>query len=253
MRHRLIRGIPACFLVIAASTPAAFADTRLTYKVTEGSGGSMQAVFIGQGRLRTDTTSTTSVIVDPAASTMIVIDHKQKTFMRLGRAEMDQLVAMMKQLEQAMASMPPEMREKMKSMMGGGALVSVVNTGRKDTVGGRACFVSETKMQGQTIAESCDAPFSALRLPDADLATVAKAAQMFKEFTDQLAASPIGKMVSQVGLRTDVFPLRSTLIQGSQRTTSELVSVETATLPADLFTAPAGYKEQKMELPKIGK
>jgi hypothetical protein len=253
MGHRLIRGLSAGFLVFAGSVSAASADTRMTYKVTEGSGGSMQAVLIGQGKLRTDATSTASVIIDPATSTMIIIDHSKKTFMRMGRAEIDQLVAMMKQLEQTMANMPPEMRDKMKAMMGGGALVSVVNTGRKDTVGGRPCTVSETKMQGQTVAESCDAPYSALRLPEADLAVVAKASQMFKELTDAVASSPIGKMISQVGIRSDVFPLRSTLIQGTQRTTSELVSIENAALPADLFTTPAGYKEQKMDLPKIGK
>ena len=255
MRHRLIRGLSACFLILAGSASAAFADTRLTYKVTEGSGDSMQSVLIGQGKLRTDTTSMTSVIVDPASSSMTVLDHKAKTYMRLGRAEIDQLAAMMKQLEQAMANMPPEMREKMKSMMGGGgALITMVNTGRKETVGGRPCTVSETKMQGQTVGESCDAPFSAFRLPEADLAVVVKASQMFKALTDQLSASPmIGRMVSQVGIRTDVFPVRSTIIQGTQRTTSELASIDNATLPADLFTAPAGYKEQKMDLPKIGK
>ena len=60
-------------------------------------------------------------------------------------------------------------------------------------------------------------------------------------------------MISQVGIRADVFPLRTTQIQGQQRTTSELASIESSPLPADLFTTPAGYKEQKMELPKIGK
>lgn len=255
MRHRLIRGLSACFLILAAGASAASADTRLTYKVTEGSGETMQSVLIGQGKLRTDTTAMTSVIIDPATSAMIILDHGKKTFMRMGRAEIDQLAAMMKQLEQAMANMPPEMREKMKSMMGGGgALITVVNTGRKDTVGGRPCTVSETKMQGQTVGETCDAPFSALRLPEADLAVVVKASQMFKALTDQLTASPvIGRMVSQVGIRADVFPLRTTTVQGTQRTTSELASVDNAALPADLFVAPAGYKEQKMDLPKIGK
>jgi hypothetical protein len=253
MRHRLILSSAACFLGILGTVSVAAADTRLTYKVTEGSGGSMQAVSIGQGKLRTDATSTTSVIVDPATTTMIVIDHTKKTYMRLGRAEIDQIAALMKQLEQAMAGMPPEMREKMQGMMGGGAMISVTNTGRKDTVGGRACVISETKMQEQTIAESCDAPFASLKLPESDIAVLTKASQMFKQLTEQLAASPIGKMVSQAGIRSDVFPLRSTLIQGTQRMTSELASVEHATLAADLFTTPAGYKEQKLELPKIGK
>jgi hypothetical protein len=253
MRHRLLFGFSAALLLAISNVSAAFADTRLTYKVTEGAGGSIQAVLIGQGKLRTDAAASTSVIVDPATSAMIVIDHSKKTFMRIGRAEMDQIVAMMKQLEQAMAGMPPEVRDKMKAMMGGGEMISVVNTGRKETVAGRACTVSETKMQGQTIAESCDAPFSALKLPDADEATVLKASQMFAALTAQLAASPLAKVVSQVGIRTDVFPLRSTTIQGTQRTTSELVSVENAALPADLFTVPAGYKEQKMDMPKIGK
>jgi hypothetical protein len=253
MRHRLIFTFPACLLLFAASAAPAFADTRLTYKVTEGSGAAMQAMLIGHGKLRTDVSTSTTAIVDPATSTMIVIDHGKKTFMRIGRAEIDQLVAMMKQMEQMMANMPPEVRDKMKSMMGGGAAISVVNTGRKETVAGRACSVTETKMQEQIIAESCDAPFSSLRLPEADLATVVKASQMFNTLTEQLASSPIGRMISQVGIRTDVFPLRSTVIQGTERTSSELVSVESAALSADLFAVPTGYKEQKMDLPKIGK
>ena len=52
-----------------------------------------------------------------------MIDHAKKTFTRLTKADIDsmsaQLAGMMKQMEDAMANMPPEMREMMKGRMGG--------------------------------------------------------------------------------------------------------------------------------------
>ena len=54
---------------------------------------------------------------------MIVIDHSKKTFMKIAKADLD---AMMKQLEDTMAELPPEMRQMMAGRMGGGAASAIV-------------------------------------------------------------------------------------------------------------------------------
>jgi hypothetical protein len=252
MPFRHTARIGLCCAVLAGLASPALADTRLVYKTTAGSGGSMQAVLVGHGKLRIDADAATSAIVDPAASETIVLEHKSKSFIRLGRAEMEQLLGMMKQVEQMMANMPPEVREQLKAAMGGGALVSVVKTERTDTVGGRACVVSETRMKDELIGETCDAPLSSLGLPEGDLATLAKASRMMQDMTSKLAAG-MADMVKRLALPSDMLPLRSTVIQNGQRNSSELVAVEREALAAGLFSVPDGYKQRTLDIPKIGK
>jgi hypothetical protein len=252
MPIRLTARIGLCFVVIAGSASPALADTTLVYKTTAGAGGSMQAVLIGHGKLRIDADAATSAIVDPAASEMIILEHKNKSFIRLGRAEMEQLLGMMKQVEQMMANMPPEVREQMKAAMGGGAGVSVVKTGRTDTIGGRACVVSETRMKDEVIGETCDAPLSSLGLPESDLGTLAKASRMVQDMTSKLAAG-MADMVKRLAMPSDMLPLRSTVIQNGQRNSSELVAIERTALSADQFSVPTGYKQRTIDIPKIGK
>jgi len=245
------------------STAAILADTKIEYKATEGGGSSLNTILIGQGKVRSDADQNMAVILDPTAGTMTLIDNGRKTFTRITRADLEQLVRTMadtmKQVEQAMANVPPEMRDMVKGRMGGMANVGgptavTEDTGERATVAGKSCRIFRTTVQGKPTAEHCMAEVSAIDIPAADRATMAAAIAWSKEFTDALAKGPMGQLADATPFRAGMVPLRTTTISSSgERRTSEFAGVSTDALAADLFAVPAGYKEQKIEIPKIGK
>jgi hypothetical protein len=239
------------------ATAATLADSRIEFKTTEGTGTAFQSILIGQGKIRQDADKNTSAILDPGAGVITMLDHSKKTFTRLTRADVDQLAKTlddaMKQMEQAMASMPPQMQERMKGMMGGGAMgaVEVVDTGKTGSVAGRSCRIFESKAMGRLVAENCLADSAAIELPASDRATVAAAMAWGKEIADKLLKGPLSAIGSAMPFRGGLVPLRSTTIASDgSRTTSEFVGVTNATASAEAFAVPAGYTEKKIELPK---
>lgn len=243
MRNRILFSA-ICAVVFATSL---LADTRIDFKATEGT-PDLTAMIIAQGKIRTEADQNTAVIIDPAGGVMTIIDHSKKSFAKIAKAD---LLAMVKQLEDMMASVPAEMRQMMAGRMGGGrgGVVAMTATGKSATVAGKTCQIYETTATGRVVAESCLAPASAIDIPAADRATLQAAADWAKEITDAMAKTPLGSMVSAVPFRAGMVPLRSTSIAANgTRNTSEFSAVSTAAVAADTFTPPAGYKEQKMEM-----
>jgi len=97
-------------LAVSCSTAVVLADSKIEYKATEGGGSSLNTVLIGQGKVRSDADQNTSVVLDPAAASMTILDHGKKTFTRIGRPELQQLIDLVKQMDEMMASLPPEAR-----------------------------------------------------------------------------------------------------------------------------------------------
>jgi len=244
-------------MVLAATTVAVFADSKIEFKVTEGSGTSATAILIGQGKIRFDGDATTSAIIDPKEGSITAVDHAAKTWTKITKADLQQSI---QQLQQAMAQVPPEMQQQVQQMMagrmgGGAAQASVVtDTGEKATVMGKSCRIFRTTQGGRTTMESCLAEASAIDIPAADKETMMAAMAFSKELTDAFAKLP---MMGQVASKTTPFagglvPLRTTQIAADgTRQTSEFSNVSTAAVPAAMFAAPAGYKEQK--LPTMGR
>jgi hypothetical protein len=241
---------------VLAATAVTLADSRIEFKVTEGTGTAFQSILIGQGKIRQDADKNTSAILDPGAGVITVLDHSKKTYTRLTRADVDQLSKMLedmtKQMEQAMASMPPQMQERMKSMMGGAAgSLEVVDTGKSGTVAGHSCKVFQTKVMGKLTSESCMADPSAIELPASDRATVAAAMAWAKEIGEKLMKGPLASIGSAVPFRGGAVPLRSTTFASDgSRSTSEFTGVTNTAASPDAFAVPTGYAEKKIELPK---
>lgn len=236
-------------LAIGLSGAAVLADSKIEYKATEGGGASLTTIHIGQGKIRSDADANTSVIMDPTAGSSTILDHAKKTYTVIGKAEIAQLVDMMKQLEQAMASMPPEARQMMQGRMGGGPAATTVDTGERATVAGKSCKIFRTTVQGKPTAEMCMADASTIDLPAADRATMTAAMAWSKELTDALASGPMARFADSSPFRAGMFPVRSTIIAADgSRKTSEFVGVSNAAIAADMFTVPATYKEQKLNM-----
>ncbi len=249
----------ACALPVGS---AALADARINYRSTEGGGAQMEGVLIGHGSVRSDS-GDTSVIFEADSGTMIILDHGQRQFTRLGRAEIEQmsatLGAAMRQMEQAMANVPPEMREQMRGMMGGAVpgmggepMVKVEDTGRRDTVAGHSCTIYRTRMSGQVVNEQCMGDAAVLDgLPAADRATLDRAMAMTTRMMEELSSGPLAQFADLSPFKAGMVPLRVTDLEGGRRSTSEFAGIDTASLDAGLFAIPSGYREQKLEMPKL--
>jgi hypothetical protein len=250
MKHRIL----VCAIGVLLATGSLLADTRFDFKTTEGTGGDLTSLTIAQGKIRTDAGKNTSVILDPGAGVMTIIDHNKKTFTKINKADLD---AFAKQLADMMAGLPPEMQKMMAGRLGGGggnAIVDFQPTGATSSVGGKPCKVYQMTMSGKVHSESCLADAAALDVPAADRATMQAAMAWSKELTDSLSKGPLGRFGDSVPFRNGGFPVRSTTFNSDgSRNTSELAGVSTAAVSADTFAMPAGYKEQKLDLPKIGR
>jgi len=250
-------------VVLGVASAVVLADAKIEYKVTEGQSATFQSILVSQGKIRTDTGTSTSVILDPAAGAMTILDHSKKTFTKLTRADIEQLVKtmddMMAKMEQAMAAMPPEMRDRMKGMMGGasaqaGVAIEVTDTGESSTVAGRSCRIFRTKIGGRVTRETCMADPSVIELPAADRETLSACMTWSKEVSERLSKGMLAQFGNMSPFRSAMVPLRSTEIAADgSRSTSEFSGVSTASIPAETFAVPAGYKEQKIEIPRMGR
>lgn len=249
MRNRIL----VCAFGVVLATGSLLADTRIDFKTTEGTGGDMTSLIIAQGKIRTDS-GKTSVILDPGGGVMTLIDHSKKTFTRINKADLD---AFAKQLADMMAGMPPEVQKMMAGRMGGGggnAVVDFQPTGASSSVAGKPCKVYQMTLAGKVHSESCLADASAIDIPASDRATMQAALAWSKELTDSLSKGPLGRFGDSVPFRNGLVPVRSTTFNADgSRNTSELSGVSTSAVSADTFAMPAGYKEQKLDLPKIGR
>lgn len=251
MRRFLLIGCLAALLPVSL-----LADSRITFKATEGGGSMLQTIAVGQGKLRIDADATTSLIVDPKAESIVIVMHQQKQFMRMTRAQIEALSGMldgaMKQMQATLAAMSPEQRKKAEASMGGmlgGSPITTAGTGKTATVAGHTCRIFQTSMSGKPIAEVCYGDLAAIRMPAADRATVEAAMKMGRDMFDRLARGPLAQFAKAAPFSADGVPLRTTEFgQDGTRRTSEFTGVATAALPADTFTVPAGYKEQQMPM-----
>lgn len=255
---------PLALLIAIALPTTALADARIHYRATEGGGGSIQSFLIGHGKVRTDADAETSVILDPSADAMMVLNHGERTYMRMGRAEIEQmgatLGAAMSSMEQAMASMPPEMREQMQGVLGDSlpaagseGMVKVIATGQRAVVAGHTCSIYRTQLQGDIVNETCMGDIAAFTdLSTADRQTLDRALAMTQRLADALSSGPMAKYVDMSTFQAGMVPLRVTDIDGGKRSTSEFASIDDGELPAELFNVPSGYRQQKLELPDLG-
>lgn len=252
----------ASILALALPT-VALADARIDFVATEGGGADLKSFQIGHGKMRSDADDNISMIMDPQAGTMTMIDHGQRTFTHMTRADLERLggalSSAMAQMEQAMANLPPEVRSQMQGMAGGlpgmAAMpkMDVVETGQSGTVAGHRCHVYQTRMDGKTINETCMGSLSALdALSAADRAVLDGAFVMLQDLAESLAQGPMAQMIDLTGIQSGMIPLRLTNIENGRRATSELSGIDTSALPADNFAVPAGYREEKLEMPDLG-
>jgi hypothetical protein len=245
---------------------------------TQSEGGKKGKVEINEMkveglRVRTDQTSgkdRASMIYDGESDTMYMIDHKKKSYMVMDEAAIqqlaDQMGQAMKQMEEALAQVPAAQREMMEKMMkerlgaatGGGEPAAepvIKSLGRNETVAGISCDWKEITRGARTDFKGCIGDPD--DLPGGD--DLMRVMDDMREFMESLMAAlsssgSFGQMLGRVVQNpmssmslVEGFPLVSEVyLNGRLLETSRFIEAEEATVAADEFRPPAGYKRQDM-------
>jgi hypothetical protein len=215
--------------------------------------------------LRSDADASASVIMDPGTGAITLLQHDERTYVRMGRAEIEQMggaiASTMSQVDRTLAGLPPSMRAQMQELTGGvlgagdgGPMFQVLQTAQRETVAGHACTIYQTRKQGSVVSEACMAPASALDgLSTAGRRTLDSALAMTTQMAETISRGPLGNLVDLGPFKGGLFPLRITEIDGSHRATSEFEGITAVSLPAELFVTPTGYREKKLEIPSLAR
>ncbi len=212
--------------------------------------GSSGRFIDGQGQI--------TIIKD---GTMYVVNEKDKSYVALDKATMDQLAqkmtAAMAQMKEQLAKLPPDQRAMVEKQMGGVAgltegkkySVEVVDTGKSDRVEGRACRVWDVKRNGELDDQLCVVAYSALPGKENFQQVFANFAKVFEDMAKSVPMLA-GMMSNEFDAQAKVngFPVRSRAYEnGKLGDVEQLVKVwREEAIPAPMFEIPAGYKKKSM-------
>lgn len=230
------------------------ADLRIEYEGEKG--GSISTMLLAGGKIRVDADANHSIIMDPAAGTMVTIDHGKRRYTRIGPQEMAAMQAKvreaMAELEQAMANVPPELRAQMEQMaggmLGGKPIVATAASGRSETIDGITCSFHRIEALGQMVAEICLARLEEIPwLGSEERATFAAVHRMQQQMLEGMRQGPLASLTASP-FALEGLPLVQVDHSRGKPSRSVLARVSREALPAGLFEPPAGYREEKLNL-----
>lgn len=248
--------LPLACAVLAATT--ASADVTVT-SVSEKDGTPWSATYVSGGKVRTENFKGDAAYVlwQTGAKSMTTVIPSRKSYMTLDAAQVaaqaKQAADAMKQVEQQLAALPPQMREMMKKQMPnmgtGKPLIqmTVTKTGKTMSKAGHTCQVVDVSVTGSPIAagqEFCVVDPAKLGIPAGDLATLRAMAEFTKQMTKDL-----GQIV---GGLPDIMEMGGWPVWTKDKTTGNTWVVKSVTnsVSGVSFDVPAGYKQEQM--PQMG-
>jgi hypothetical protein len=237
---------PVAVLALSAFALSASAeDLTITLKSSDGTTATN---YYSKDRIRM-TSAKVDTILEFATGKIVNIDNQKKQYSEMTIAEIDEAMkAMSAQMEQAMANVPPQMREKMAGMMGGAAAEVTVTKGATRTIAGYPCQTWTISMGATMTQESCNStaltpPFDPANFQKLSRISIPMMQGMDKMFKKMAEIQGISLMhhttMSMMGRKTD--------------TSSEATEVKKGAIPAEAFAIPAGYKQVESPMKKMGK
>ena len=244
-------------LIIAVSMCVdASADMQMTMAEKDLSGGARAAqtqISVRDGKVLFSVSGNGdfSAIYNTADGSLTQIDHASKTYMLMDKKgmqdSMDQMSAMMKQVEEQLANLPKEQREAMmKSMPGLGKSeakpepVELDWTGEKREVAGYPCRIALVKKAGAAEGESCIANPGDLGMSKADFEALASMFETMQEYSAGVSGESAMPDMRKIG----GFPIATNDPNGG--TSSALVSASNDELEGEIFEVQATYKRRTM-------
>ena len=193
---------------------------------------------------------------------MYVLDPKTKSYRKIDKATADQMATKLaearKQMQAAMANMPPERRAMMEKMMGqmGGAGAAAADqgpkralkkTGRTETVAGIKCTVWEANVGTDKVEELCAAPAGSVTGGDEMMQTLREVGEMLKGFTQAFGSgSKIDNEWRDMETINGVPILTRDFSGGKVTSETRLAVARKESVAAGQFEVPAGYTEKKI-------
>jgi hypothetical protein len=171
-----------------------------------------------------------------------------------------QMKKAMRQMEQALANMPPEQRKMMEKMMQGrGAPQAqqkkvktvVQNTGKKDKINGYKCVWHEVLRGGQKIREMCVSSLKDMGVKKEIFNVFKDMAKFFSSLTEGIKSSSFGQMDNNPFEDFDKlngFPVASKGYRGNLLVHETTIkSIEPRSLDRSTFQPPAGYVKKSIK------
>jgi Domain of unknown function (DUF4412) len=250
----------ACTALLATGAFAGVRVETVTRDIkTKAPDGAVQTVLVQDGKMRTNTGRSGSMIIKN--STIYIINDQQKSYREMDKAQMQQMAgqasAAMAQMQERMKNMSPEQRAMMEKMMGGkvpGGMGTPgtadtwesKDTGKSDTVEGRKCRLWTLSRNGKLFEELCVVPFSSLPGKEDFEKTFKELAEAFSEMTKGMPNAD-----EAVKARTAIngYPVRTRPYDASGKlrgTENVLTKWAEESIDAATFDVPKGYKKQAM-------
>jgi uncharacterized protein DUF4412 len=257
MRFQSLRGLTA-LAVLALPALAAAEDLTLVQKVTrDGAPPVVMTSYISADKVRMAGGEGNEILMD-ASGKFTIIDHKKKEYSVITTQDLDalatQMQATMKELDERMKNMPPEVRQRMGAMGGGAAAAVEVQKGTGSrTIAGYHCDNWVMTVGTMSRSEQC---------LTTELAVPTQAWESYQAFANKMRAT-MGSMGKSLEAMTEKMkqmkglPLASSTsfsVMGRNMTSSsEVTEVKKGPIPASAWQIPAGYKQGESPLAAMSK
>ena len=249
-------------LVVGAmlASGGALADVTIT-TATESDKKDFSIFYVAGGKVRMEYAQgpePTWMLWQSGVPQMTMVMPKKKTYMVMDKAQLDAAAAQanqaMKDMEEQLQSLPPEMRAQiMKNLPGAGGKplveLKISKTGRTEQHAGYSCQIVDVTITGiPMVADAgalhCVVPAAKLGIPDADMQTMRAMAEFMKEMTKS-----VGHVVGNI---SDPGEMGGLPVWSKDKHDGKSWGISSITKSVDpsVFTVPAGYKQEQM--PQMG-
>jgi hypothetical protein len=242
----MIRPI-AVLALTAFALQASAEDLTISFKSTDGSTSTQ---YFSKDRIRMNS-ARTDTVMEFASGKIVMIDNQKKEYSEMTITEIDEAMkGMTAQMEQAMANVPPQMRERMAGMMGGAAAEVTVTKGATKTIAGYPCQSYTITMGANMTQETCN---STALVPPFDPANFQKLSRVSIPMMQGM-----DKMIKKMSEIQGIALMNHTsmsMMGRKNETGMEATEVKKGAIPPNVFTIPAGYKlvdSPLKKMPKMG-
>ena len=237
--------------------PLAAADLTIVFKTVSNGKESTTTEYFTTNKLRT-TSDSSDVIMDLAAGRIIMIDNVKKEYSEMTAAEMEaamkgaseQMAAVRQKQAEAMKNMPPEMRERMKKMMPGGAGGPMGGMKVTPGTGTRKVAGYDTQQFVMTMGDSMRSEMwttTALQMP-VQTGDVMRFQSMLSPLAKDMA--PAVEEFKKIEGFTLASKTTVSVMGKTIESTREATEIKTGAIPAATFAVPAGYKKVESPMAK---
>jgi hypothetical protein len=214
-------------------------------------------------RMRLDVPEASSTVIYRGDLDLVwIVDHRDRTFVLIDRATMNELSRRMAEakaeLRARLAAMPPELRGSMERLLGEESQpgaerdveIAVRETGRTERLDDLECTEFELRRREETIAVACTAEWESAAVEPESFRPIGEMGSFLRRTLSVMPVFPDGSIRSgeldaldAIG-RLDGVPLRIRILEaGTPIREVRVTSIEQKDLAAETFEVPAGYQQ----------